>query len=99
MKEEIYYLKDMTIENRLEWITGLNKSGYAGMQKGTGMLCDRREFPKAIPVQENISFGVVKPKELLKHSETQITKKSLIRDSESLRMDKAKALSNRRCKL
>lgn len=63
MSEKIYYLKDMTLENRLEWITGLNKSGYAGCNK-QGTIVDRREFPKALPVQANSLFSVVKPKEL-----------------------------------
>lgn len=66
MEEKIYYLKDFTFENRLEWVQGLNASGYAGVRKGDAMLCDRREFPDAIPVQENRMFGVVAPKGLLK---------------------------------
>ena len=62
-KDKIYYLSDQTRENMLEWIQGLNKSGYAGCGR-QGTICDRREFPDAIPVQENSLFGVVKPKKL-----------------------------------
>lgn len=44
-------------------ILELNKNGYAGVNKN-GNIVDRREFPDAIPVQENSIFGVVKPKKL-----------------------------------
>lgn len=47
----------------VEWITGLNKSGYAGCTRD-GWIVDRREYPNAIPVQENSLFGVIKPKEI-----------------------------------
>lgn len=63
MDDKIFYLKDMTVENRMDWIVGLNKSGYAGCNKD-GTIVDRREFPNAIPVQPNSLFGVVKPKKL-----------------------------------
>src|SRR5690606_801300 len=43
IEEKIFYLKDQTPENMLEWITGLNKSGYAGCNR-QGTICDRREF-------------------------------------------------------
>jgi hypothetical protein len=46
-------------------IIELNKSGYAGIT-ATGQIVDRREFPNAIPVQENSLFGVVKPKKINK---------------------------------
>ena len=62
-EEKIYYQKDQTKENRLEWITGLNKSGYAGILSN-GNIVDRREFPNAIPIQENSLFNVVKPNKL-----------------------------------
>jgi len=46
-------------------ILELNKSGYAGCLPN-GNIVDRREFPNAIPIQENSLFGVVKPKNLPK---------------------------------
>lgn len=63
--EKIYYQKDQTKENRLEWITGLNLSGYAGILSN-GNIVDRREFPEAIPIQANTLFNVAKPKDLNK---------------------------------
>lgn len=63
-KKIIYYLKDQTLKSILGWLQGLNASGYAGFRKGDGIIVDRREFPDAIPVQENKMFGVIKPKEL-----------------------------------
>lgn len=65
MEEKIYYLRDQTEDNMKEWILGLNASGYAGILP-SGMLVDRREFPKAFPVQKNTMFGVVEPKPLPK---------------------------------
>lgn len=44
-------------------IVELNKSGYAGILSN-GNIVDRREYPNAIPVQENPLFNVVKPKRL-----------------------------------
>lgn len=64
MEDKIYKLEDMTLENRREWVRGLNASGYAGVRRENGMLCDRRQFPDAIPVQKNSLFGVVEPKPL-----------------------------------
>jgi len=58
--------KESSIEERVAWIKGLNASGYAGCQRGTGMIVDRREFPDAIAVQANSMFGVVEPKKLIK---------------------------------
>lgn len=52
-------------ENKAVWLKELNASGYAGILP-TGQLVDRREHPKAIPVQANSMFGVVKPKKLSK---------------------------------
>lgn len=62
-KDKIYFLKDQP-KDPAGWIQGLNKSGYAGMARKTGMIVDRREFPDAVPVEENRIFGVIKPKEL-----------------------------------
>ena len=62
-KQKIYYQKNQTKENSLEWIKGLNTYGYAGILSN-GNIVDRREFPKAIPVQKNSIFGTVEPKEL-----------------------------------
>ncbi len=52
-------------EEKGKWLSELNASGYAGILS-TGELVDRREYPNAIPVQENSMFGVVKPKSLPK---------------------------------
>jgi hypothetical protein len=46
------------------WITRLNKSGYAGILAPDGWIVDRRRYKDAIPIQENKSLGVAKPKEL-----------------------------------
>lgn len=62
--ETIYYLKDQTKENMVEWIKGLNASGYAGILPDKGWIVDRREFNNAVAIQENNMFGVVKPKKL-----------------------------------
>jgi len=63
---KVYYLDEVTVEStvdeRVNWINGLNKSGYAGIKRGTGIICDRREIPDAIPIQTNIMFNVTKPK-------------------------------------
>lgn len=55
--------KEILIIAHAEWVKELNASGYAGILS-TGEIVDRREHPKAIPVQENELFGVVKPKKL-----------------------------------
>lgn len=61
---EGWYLIEMqSHENRVEWITGLNASGYAGCSS-QGMIVDRRQFPDAVPVRENSLFGVVHPKKV-----------------------------------
>jgi sulfur carrier protein ThiS len=44
-------------------IVDLNKTGYAGVLPN-GNIVDRRDYPNAIPVQENPMFGVVKPKDI-----------------------------------
>jgi len=41
----------------------LLKSGYAGCNPN-GNIVDRREFPNAVPMQENLMFNTPKPKEL-----------------------------------
>jgi hypothetical protein len=53
--------KDSTIEERVNWIQGLNSSGYAGM-KSNGNIVDRREFPDAVEIQANKMLGIVEPK-------------------------------------
>lgn len=60
--ERIYSQKDDNAY-QLEWMQGLNNSGYAGINPN-GNIVDRREFPKAVSIQENSKFGVVKPKDL-----------------------------------
>lgn len=54
--------KEQAIE-QAKWLATLNQSGYAGILS-TGRIVDRREFPEAIPIQENKLFGVVAPKAL-----------------------------------
>lgn len=51
------------IEKERKKIMELNASGYAGCNPD-GRIVDRREFPKAVPIQENPLFGIVKPKKL-----------------------------------
>lgn len=41
----------------------INQSGYAGISK-TGNIVDRRQYPDAVPVQENALFGIPPTKEL-----------------------------------
>lgn len=41
----------------------VNREGYAGILN-TGQLVDRRDFPLAIPVQENQMLGIAKPKKI-----------------------------------
>ena len=38
----------------------ISKSGYGGVNK-LGYIVDRREFPDAVPIQENSMFGTPKP--------------------------------------
>ncbi len=38
----------------------ISKSGYAGCLRD-GSIVDRREFPNAVPVQQNSIFGIPKP--------------------------------------
>lgn len=54
--------KDIKIELMMEGVS-LIKSGYAGVNK-LGTIVDRRDFPNAIPCQENSLFGTPKPKKL-----------------------------------
>ncbi len=60
VSERVYFQKEQP-ENPVEWIKGLNASGYAGCLRN-GNIVDRREFQEAIPVQKNSMFGVVDPK-------------------------------------
>jgi hypothetical protein len=46
-----------------DWISELNKSGYAGCMRD-GSIVDRRIHPEAVPVQQNSIFGIAKPKDL-----------------------------------
>jgi len=58
--------KEISNEERLielRKVLALNKTGYAGILPN-GNIVDRRDYPEAIPVQENKMFGVVKPKDL-----------------------------------
>ncbi len=41
----------------------ISKSGYAGILPN-GNIVNRREFPKAFPVEENKMFGIPKPKKI-----------------------------------
>jgi hypothetical protein len=47
----------------LRKIIELNKTGYAGVLPN-GNIVDRRDHPKAIPVQKNDLFGVPEPNSL-----------------------------------
>jgi hypothetical protein len=53
--------KESTAQQRLDWIRGLNASGFAGVNSN-GTIVDRREFPDAVEVQANTAFGIVEPK-------------------------------------
>jgi hypothetical protein len=53
--------KESTPQERLDWIRGLNASGFTGINSN-GTLVDRREFPDAVEVQANTAFGIVEPK-------------------------------------
>lgn len=64
MGDKIFYQKDQP-KDPLEWINGLNASGYAGITR-KGCICDRREFPDAIPIKRNYLFNVAEPKEFPK---------------------------------
>lgn len=44
----------------IEWMRGLNASGYAGIKRN-GNIVDRREFNDAVPIQKNPLFGIVEP--------------------------------------
>lgn len=41
----------------------INQSGYAGCDRN-GQIVDRREFPNAVPIQENRLLSIPKPKKL-----------------------------------
>lgn len=36
-------------------------AGFAGVSRKTGFICDRRDEPDAIPMQENSLLGIPKP--------------------------------------
>jgi len=55
--DRIARIKIKALEDSLK----LTKSGYAGINK-EGQKVDRREFPDAVPMQENPSLGIPKPK-------------------------------------
>ena len=46
----------------LNWLKDLNASGYAGMDKVTGEIVDRRTHLDAVPVPENATLGIAAPK-------------------------------------
>jgi hypothetical protein len=48
---------------KLMKIVELNKTGYAGLNSN-GNIVDRRKFPNAIPIQENKSLNIPKPKNI-----------------------------------
>jgi hypothetical protein len=50
-------------EQAAEKMQALVASGYAGIL-ANGNIIDRREHPKAIPIQENSLLNVPKPKKL-----------------------------------
>lgn len=68
-KCEFNHKPDETCEQVAERVKELRngidliKSGYAGVLPN-GNIVDRREYPKAIPCQENPLFGTPKPKEI-----------------------------------
>ena len=52
----------------------ISKSGYGGIMPN-GNIVDRREHPEAIPIQENKSLGVPKPKKITKNKQDENNKK------------------------
>ena len=58
MKDELLNEEKL---KELRKILELNKTGYAGVLPN-GNIVDRREYPEAVPVQENKMFNVAKPK-------------------------------------
>ena len=50
--------------NDLVEVFELNESGWAGITTDTGMIVDRRKFPKAIPAPKNSMLGIPEPKKL-----------------------------------
>jgi len=54
---------DKETQEHSDWLTKVRDSGYLGILQ-SGQLCDRREHPEAIPVQENSFFKTPKPKEV-----------------------------------
>lgn len=62
IEEQVYFQKDQE-ENPIDWIKGLNASGYAGCLSN-GNIVDRREFPEAIAVQRSSVFGTIEPRPL-----------------------------------
>jgi len=69
--EKIYYMLDDKTKQILREksredlikIDEINDSGYAGINPNGGIV-DRREFPNAIPIQENKLLGIPKSKKL-----------------------------------
>ncbi len=57
-------LRDAGREDLIK-IHEINESGYAGIMPN-GNIVDRREFPSAIPVQENKMLNIPKSKKLPK---------------------------------
>jgi hypothetical protein len=45
-------------------VNNLVNSGYAGVEKGTGRIVDRREYPDAQPIPANTMLNVPEPKEV-----------------------------------
>lgn len=44
-----------------EQLQGVIKSGFSGIERGTGTLVDRRTHPGAMPIPANEMFGAPKP--------------------------------------
>lgn len=80
MSDKIFYMEEfvegLPVEEKANWIKGLNASGYAGIKTPEGYIVDRREFPDAIPVKANSVFGVVKPKKLTDEQIKEANKKN-----------------------
>jgi hypothetical protein len=50
-------------EKAAVWLKALNASGYAGVLP-SGKIVDRREYPKALPIQKNELLGVPEPRKV-----------------------------------
>ena len=55
------YFKNIHSEASI--VVAINKSGYAGISS-SGQIVDRREYPSAVPIEENSLLGIAKVLEL-----------------------------------